>query len=550
MARLVAVSAAGALCFLVSACLRTDGRNDRKQPFFSADVFATALDADASARGSLGPREILETTEHQNRIFAANGNIYRHFRYDGGSVDCLVEGTCFESYVEFQRRMAENQFGMRTISTDAKVLAELTEIVERGSLVEQARELEKEAISRIRAAPSTWIGDPRSPRKIWALRTGFATEALQDEAIHGLFSRHSGFTVGVLNRERAPEVFELLGERVTAALVLDDRVLKDVTRADQLAELLEIPNPVPVRSRRHPDLMLLDAHLHLAPGGTANLERILERNHLQRALVSALPRNPDYEGLEEANELVLEAARRHPKLVPLVTLSPLKPSSLEDLENAIEKGARGVKLINGHGDFFARSQQDRIDPPALREVFLFCERRGIPILWHVNTQLYRAGLFRVLRDFPGLKVVNPHAGGYLTYSPETIRQLLLDYPNYYVDLSWGMEPRYLRRAVEDLSYKAREWRSLLMDLPDRFLFGSDLVVSGDTSLAHANMVYEMYENMLAAETYDLHYFPHQGYTPLLEESHNRDGLLGLNLPPEVLRKVYWENAVRLFRLDE
>jgi hypothetical protein len=64
------------------------------------------------------------------------------------------------------------------------------------------------------------------------------------------------------------------------------------------------------------------------------------------------------------------------------------------------------------------------------------------------------------------------------------------------------------------------------------------------------MVYEMYENMLAAETYDLHYFPHQGYTPLLEESHNRDGLLGLNLPPEVLRKVYWENAVRLFRLDE
>jgi predicted TIM-barrel fold metal-dependent hydrolase len=57
----------------------------------------------------------------------------------------------------------------------------------------------------------------------------------------------------------------------------------------------------------------------------------------------------------------------------------------------------------------------------------------------------------------------------------------------------------------------------------------------------------MYENMLAAESTTS---SHQGYTPLLEESHNRDGLRGLNLPPEVLRKVYWENAVRLYRLDD
>ena len=63
------------------------------------------------------------------------------------------------------------------------------------------------------------------------------------------------------------------------------------------------------------------------------------------------------------------------------------------------------------------------------------------------------------------------------------------------------------------------------------------------------MVYELYENMLSAETYDFHYFPERGYSSLFEESHNRVGLRGLNLPIEVLHKVYWDNAVAAYGLD-
>ncbi len=183
-------------------------------------------------------------------------------------------------------------------------------------------------------------------------------------------------------------------------------------------------------------------------------------------------------------------------------------------------------------------------------MFAFCERRGIPVLWHVSSHLYRVGLLRVLEEFPRLKVIIPHMGGYLTYSPESVRRLLSDYPNFYVDLSWGTQPDYLRRAVEDISYEADAWRELVIEFADRFLFGSDLVVSAHTSLAHASMVYEMYENMLAAETYDLNYFPEQGYTSFLDESHNRAGLRGLNLPLPVLRKVYWDNAIAAYGLDE
>ena len=163
--------------------------------------------------------------------------------------------------------------------------------------------------------------------------------------------------------------------------------------------------------------------------------------------------------------------------VPFVLISPLRDDPLEDLENALARGARGVKLINGHGDYYQHSRQDVIDPPGLRKMFAYCQERGIPILWHVNSHLYRAGLFRVLKDFPRLKVVNPHVGGYLTYAPAIVRQLLRDYPNFYVDFSWGMQAVFLRRALEDISFQADEWRALVLEFPDRFLFGSDVVAS-------------------------------------------------------------------------
>ena len=277
------------------------------------------------------------------------------------------------------------------------------------------------------------VGDRSARERVWVLRTGFATEPLQDEAIRRLLAGYSGLQVGIVTRERAPEVFALVGERMSAALVRDGRVLKDVTRVDQLAELLHIPHAA-ARARRYPELQRFDAHMHLVPGGAANWNRILEINHVKKAVVSALPIKKDYEGLDDANALVLETARLYPRLVPFVMISPFRASPLEDLENAVARGARGVKLINGHGDFFEPSKQDIIDPPGLRKMFAFCERRGIPVLWHVSSHLYRVGLLRVLEEFPRLKVILPHMGGYLTYTPETVRRLLSDYPNFYVSV--------------------------------------------------------------------------------------------------------------------
>ncbi len=538
LTRNLVASAALVACLLQAAsCVNGHGK-----ALVSADVVATALRMDGNAR------QIVEASERANRAFALHDNIYKHYHYKDASYSCLAEGTCFANYIAFQSRMYADEFGASEPVASAP-LGVLSTILEENRLIQTARRIEDEAVSRIQAAPATWIGDRSARERVWVLRTGFATEPLQDEAIRRLLAGYSGLQVGIVTRERAPEVFALVGERMSAALVRDGRVLKDVTRVDQLAELLHIPHAA-ARARRYPELQRFDAHMHLVPGGAANWNRILEINHVKKAVVSALPIKKDYEGLDDANALVLETARLYPRLVPFVMISPFRASPLEDLENAVARGARGVKLINGHGDFFEPSKQDIIDPPGLRKMFAFCERRGIPVLWHVSSHLYRVGLLRVLEEFPRLKVILPHMGGYLTYTPETVRRLLSDYPNFYVDLSWGTQPDYLRRAVEDISYEADAWRELVVEFADRFLFGSDLVVGAHTSLAHASMVYEMYENMLAAQTYDLNYFPEQGYTSFLDESHNRAGLRGLNLPLPVLRKVYWDNAIAAFGLDE
>ena len=538
LTRNLVASAALVACLLQAvSCVNGHGK-----ALVSADVVATALRMDGNAR------QIVEASERANRAFALHDNIYKHYHYKDASYSCLAEGTCFANYIAFQSQMYADEFGASEPVPSAP-LGVLSTILEENRLIQTARRIEDEAVSRIQAAPATWIGDRSARERVWVLRTGFATEPLQDEAIRRLLAGYSGLQVGIVTRERAPEVFALVGERMSAALVRDGRVLKDVTRVDQLAELLHIPHAA-ARARRYPELQRFDAHMHLVPGGAANWNRILEINHVKKAVVSALPIKKDYEGLDDANALVLETARLYPRLVPFVMISPFRASPLEDLENAVARGARGVKLINGHGDFFEPSKQDIIDPPGLRKMFAFCERRGIPVLWHVSSHLYRVGLLRVLEEFPRLKVILPHMGGYLTYTPETVRRLLSDYPNFYVDLSWGTQPDYLRRAVEDISYEADAWRELVVEFADRFLFGSDLVVGAHTSLAHTSMVYEMYENMLAAQTYDLNYFPEQGYTSFLDESHNRAGLRGLNLPLPVLRKVYWDNAIAAFGLDE
>lgn len=142
-----------------------------------------------------------------------------------------------------------------------------------------------------------------------------------------------------------------------------------------------------------------------------------------------------------------------------------------------------------------------------------------------------------LRRSPGLKVQAAHLGG----DPEHLdhlRALLLRHEELYFDLS---ATKWLAR---ELSRKPEESRAFIMEHANRLLWGSDLVVGryGDMSL----------------DDYVSRYYVHrhlwEGQGPLVSPIEDTDAagpvtVHGLNLPLEVLEKVYCRNAEKLYRMN-
>jgi predicted TIM-barrel fold metal-dependent hydrolase len=101
------------------------------------------------------------------------------------------------------------------------------------------------------------------------------------------------------------------------------------------------------------------------------------------------------------------------------------------------------------------------------------------------------------------------------------RQLLANHPNVVIDIS---------ARVSELGRQPYSSRALLMDFPDRILFGADLVPE--------ESMYRLYFRFF--ETAD-EYFDYPSHA----SRQGRWQIHGIHLPEDVLRKVYRENALRL-----
>jgi len=105
-----------------------------------------------------------------------------------------------------------------------------------------------------------------------------------------------------------------------------------------------------------------------------------------------------------------------------------------------------------------------------------------------------------------------------------VTNLLVDHPNVFVDIS--------ARASE-LGRQPYSARAFFLRFADRILFGTDLLPE--------ERMYRLYFRFL--ETAD-EYFEYPSHA----SRQGRWNIYGLNLPDEVLRKVYRENALRLLQL--
>src|SRR5262249_21983889 len=103
--------------------------------------------------------------------------------------------------------------------------------------------------------------------------------------------------------------------------------------------------------------------------------------------------------------------------------------------------------------------------------------------------------------------------------------------------------------VREVSARREAIRSLVCRHPDRFLFGSDLVTRHGLPPEHYASRYwcqrTLWESAWEGPSpiADPDYTPSEGGPPT-------PPLRGLDLPPDVLRRVYHDNAVRLLQRPE
>ena len=218
-----------------------------------------------------------------------------------------------------------------------------------------------------------------------------------------------------------------------------------------------------------------------------------------------------------------------------------------------ELGAVGIGELGdkGEGDLYARPVEGKdihIDDPRIQPLIRKAGELKMPISihiaepywmylpmdatndglvnavnWHVDTtNCY--GYWKLVESFENAVRENPNtlfiACHYLNMSHDWVRlgEMLDKYPNMYVDIA---------ARVAESAHTPRATREFLIKYQDRVLFGTD-----------NGYELQMYRNIFRVlETNDEHfYIPEFGY---------HWALSGFNLPDEVLKKIYHDNAERI-----
>lgn len=164
------------------------------------------------------------------------------------------------------------------------------------------------------------------------------------------------------------------------------------------------------------------------------------------------------EQVRAINSFIAEAAAKYPQFIGLMTLHQDMPlGEIEDeIGFAIQNGLKGIKL---HPDF----QEIAIEDKRLYDIYGAAQER-LPILIHTGDKRYSYSnpfrLAKVLREFPRLKVIAAHFGGYSEWDN--------------LDCYEGLDNVYFD-TCSSLTFLPREKaRDIISRFgAERFLFGTD-----------------------------------------------------------------------------
>ena len=240
---------------------------------------------------------------------------------------------------------------------------------------------------------------------------------------------------------------------------------------------------------------------------------------------------------------ILKAAKAHPgKIVPFATIHPDDENKVELLQGYVAEGAMGLKLYTGHSNFHDRP----LDTETMQPVYAYCEEIGLPILWHVNMAKYADELFAILDKYPNITAIIPHFGvGF--WRPDgkvmdDVAKMLDTYPNVYVDTSFGTR-EILVGGLEKVTVHLEFFKDFYARHQDKIVWGTDMVVTGNSEKTEAwvESVIRACRDLHEKDQYSF-WMAAKGSAYAYPSANNTYGALrGLNLPPEILKKIYETN---------
>lgn len=236
-----------------------------------------------------------------------------------------------------------------------------------------------------------------------------------------------------------------------------------------------------------------------------------------------------------------------------VDASDYSQRAASQLEEDVKNGARGLKIFKNLGmDLLDnRSQRIHVDDTRFDEIFDVCAAAKIPVLIHsaepkpffdpvdrYNERWLELTMFparvrmpehypawhtileeqhRLFARHPGVTFINAHLG-WLGGDLDELGRLLDKLPNMYTEIA---------AVIAELGRQPRRVRKWMTQYQDRVLFGKDHWKPAE---------YHTYFRVMETDDEYFDYF---------RKTHCFWKMYGMELPDEVLRKLYFENALRV-----
>lgn len=311
-----------------------------------------------------------------------------------------------------------------------------------------------------------------------------------------------------------------------------------------------------IRSAKFP---FVDVHSHLWRMATMDLERtVREMDSLNlKVLVNLSGRSGDR--LLAMSEAVQRIAPNRFIIFANIDFNGMDDPdwterTVAQLRQDYENGARGLKIFKNLGLTVLDFEGNRIqtDDPRIDPIWELCGELGIPVLIHTGEpavfwdpidhknerwlemkqfpdrhrgdttrypgwEVVMQEQWNMFRKHPNTTFINAHLG-WMANDLESLGAHLDEFPNVYTEIA---------AVIAELGRQPRFAREFFIKYQDRILFGKD------TYRPHE---FHTYFRVLESDDEYFDYF---------RKRHAFWKMYGMNLPDEVLRKLYYKNALKI-----